>query len=120
MKRAGRPKKLSSGQERDIRKQLQRGSSTRDITKKLRDRDGVSVSCNTVRAAASRGRHPLTYKSVIKKPFLTEKQRQDRLTFALANQGRNWRAVMFTDSKIFTCKAFGGPTKSKVWAKRSE
>ena len=56
---------------------------------------------STVLRAATKGKQPLTYKKVTKKPLLTTSHQYQRLEFAYKNKHMNWKRVMFTDSKYF-------------------
>ncbi len=77
--------------------------SAADVQKKLmkRQRGKVNVSVRTVQRVAKKGRNPLKYKKVLKKPLLTESHKQRRLAFAHQHTNLEWRRVMFTDSKYF-------------------
>ena len=70
---------------------------------------------STVARHAHRGRFPLKYKTVVKKPALTQRQRQIRLSFAKSNLRRNWKSVMFTDSKYWYYQGGEGSQRSRAW-----
>ena len=70
----------------------------------------MNVSYSTVCRAASKGKFPLKYKAVAKKPALTQTQVKKQLAFAMKYKGRDWHSVVFTDSKIWNYKGYGGPT----------
>jgi len=64
---------------------------------------------------ASKGRKGLRYKSVSKKPFLTQRQKDERIAFAVKNKKRLWKHVLFTDSKYFVYQFSTGTRAKKVW-----
>jgi transposase len=77
-----------------------------------------SVSASTVRRWLRAAN--MVYQAPRFCPFLTTLQQASRVAFATANLGRDWRAVMFTDSKYFYLHPPRKGNVLRVWTKKGE
>ena len=92
-----------------------KGSSTREVARKLKKEGRGEVSRTTVWRQAKR--EELTYRVRKKKPRLTEEMKGARLAFAqTAYPPGFWKRVVATDEKCFT---LGGEVRAE-WVKKGE
>jgi hypothetical protein len=117
----GRPAKLSPANIRHAQRLISSGKADTavDVTKVLRNVTNQSLSTQTVRNSLK----VAGLKAVVKKkkPFLTKKQRKDRMDFALAHQHwtvEDWKKVVWSDeTKI---NRLGSDGRKWVWKKPGE
>lgn len=100
--RSGRPKTLTPGQRREVRRSLKRRttSSLRGVAKRMKTEHDVNISKSTVsRTAHEEG---LVYRRRKKKPLLTDTHKVARLRFARRRRPRGfWDRVMWSDEASF-------------------
>ena len=110
--RSGRPPIADEAAQQHVLEaaQLPECKTAADIAAKTKQDLGKRLSCSTVRSIL---RHNgLTHKSPKVIPFLTAKQKLNRVRFAkaaLRREAVSWRRVMVTDSKYFLLQAKGRP-----------
>jgi transposase len=106
--RSGRPKKLTPEQEQKAISFLKDEASgtLRKARKRLREEEKLDISNYTLLKVARK--YKVKPVKEIKKPKLTDKQKEDRLEFASTSRAEGyWNRVLFTDECIFP--VFGPP-----------
>ncbi|MEW8545001.1 MAG: transposase [Candidatus Thiodiazotropha sp.] len=124
MPRSGRPKVTTRAEDRYIattvaRNRFVTGPQTRRRLYAVRGPGARPVSVQTVRNRI----HASGFKSRVpaKKPKLTQRHKDARLTFSRAHAGWNnpqWRRVMFSDESKFYLNRVDG--RKRVWRRRGE
>lgn len=115
----GRPKKLTSQDERHILSLLSSGAAENatDATKKLNNIISDLVSTQTVRNILKKHQFKAYVKK--KKPLLKKQHRLDRLAFARKHQNwtiEDWKKVIWSDeTKI---NRFGSDGRKYIWKKK--
>ena len=114
--KTGRPRKLSSKQERLICRKVKSNShcSAVKIAESISFESGSMESASTIRRTLnSNGLHGRTPR---KKPFISKKNKTRRLNFAKEKvkcTEEFWNRTIFTDESKF--EIFGGQRKQKIW-----
>jgi transposase len=113
--RQGRKRKTTEKEDLDIIDiaKKQRTSTLADISTAM-SRQGVDISLNTIRSRLNeQGLYKL---QPLKKPLLSDTNRDYRLKWARANKNTDWSKIIFTDET--TIFQFSKP--KKVWRQRGE
>jgi hypothetical protein len=61
----------------------------------------MKIDKSTVYRHAKIGKAGLVYRSASKKPLVTNTMKAKRVNFCKSNQRRDWKKVVFSDSKIW-------------------
>lgn len=119
--RSGRPKKLTDSEVRTIVREVRNNpvSSAVNISKKIAETSGKSVSASTIRRALHKnglhGRVPR------KKPYISKANQKKRIKFArkYQNEAPNfWENILYSDESKF--EIFGAKKPPKIWRAKNE
>ena len=80
----------------------------------------MKVDKTTVCRHAKEGKVGISYKSAYKRPYLTKDMKSKRVQFCKAHRARDWKKVVFSDSKIWVYDFLNSKSEQKVWAKKHE
>lgn len=118
--RHGRPRKLTSAEEKFIRRTVRKEPdiSLKELTQQIETSFGTLVHPSTV----SRALHRTGFKScvAVRKPYISDVNRKKRLKFAkeFVNEEINfWKKVLFSDESKYT---IFDQTRKLVWRKKGE
>jgi hypothetical protein len=78
---------------------------------------GKSVSYSTIQRRAKEGKQGLKCRKIVKKPFLSDKQIEQRIKFANANKGIGWKYIVFSDSSKFNFVYKDRASGKRMWVK---
>ncbi len=120
-RRPGRPRKLTSRQERLLMRRVEENqhASSLQLSKKVESQTGVTISCDTIRRTLQRnGMHGCRPR---KKPLLKPRHKKARLKFARAHADKDedyWDSIFWSDeTKI---NVFGTDGFKTVWRRKGE
>ena len=105
----GRKRKLTSRQEKQVRKRAKKGEDAPELARKLSRKGKKSISVTTVQRVLKR--QGLKYLVREKREVITPTQSEKRLKFAHKHKNDDWKYVLFTDEKTFHV----GKTPHKSW-----
>lgn len=77
------------------------------------------MSRSTVCRHAKAGKAGLVSRAPVKRPYLTTEHKAKRVTFCKQNKSRDWKKVVFSDSKIWVY-TFDIPAGQNVWTIRGD
>lgn len=107
----GKIKKTSSAEDKRVWQMFSKNPllSLRSGQEKLKQK-GLKLSLDTMRRRLNE--NGLKYRSTVKKPLLTEKHMEKRLSWAKENKNRDWSNIIFSDEASF----WAGNYLTRAWS----